>query len=114
MSMRHRVSRLFRIETRFEAFLVIYAIAVGAAERARHYLETYPGWGGFLLAFACSGVVFVAGAKLLDAVRPVPKRALAARTLPRRPLRSRLLSRNRRTAPPTGRGAGSHSSLRKD
>jgi hypothetical protein len=35
---------------------------------ARHYLEMYPGFGGWLLALACTGVVFVAGAKLLDSV----------------------------------------------
>jgi hypothetical protein len=52
---------------------VIYAIAVGAVERGQHYLQTYPGIGGWLLALACTGVVFVAGAKLLDSVRvPAP------------------------------------------
>jgi hypothetical protein len=39
-------------------------------ERGRHYLDVYPGFGGWLLALACTGVVFVAGAKLLDSVRP--------------------------------------------
>jgi hypothetical protein len=65
-----KIGRLFIIKTRAEAWLVIYAIAVGAVERGRHYLETYPGWGGWLLAIACTGVVFIAGAKLLDSVRP--------------------------------------------
>jgi hypothetical protein len=69
MSMLRRVGRLFTIKTRFEAWLVIYAIAIGAVERGRHYLETYPGWQGWLLALACTGVVFLAGAKLLDSVR---------------------------------------------
>lgn len=73
MAMLKKISRLFQIKTRFEAWLVIYAIALGAVERGRHYLETYPGWGGWLLAVACTGVVFVAGAKLLDSVRlPAP------------------------------------------
>ena len=67
-----RVGRLFTIKTRFEAFLVIYAIALGAVERGRLYLQTYPGVGGWLLFLACTGVVFIAGAKLLDSVRPVP------------------------------------------
>ncbi len=68
--MLHKIGRLFTIKTRFEAWLVIYAIALGAVERGRLYLETYPGWGGWLLAVACTGVVFIAGAKLLDSVRP--------------------------------------------
>ena len=68
--MLRKVGRLFTIKTRWEAWLVIYAIALGAVERGRHYLDTYPGWSGWMLAAACSGVVFVAGGKLLDAVRP--------------------------------------------
>ena len=39
---------------------------LGAVERGRHYLEIYPGWGGWTLAIACTGVVFFAGAKLLE------------------------------------------------
>ena len=70
--MLRKIGRLFTIKTRWEAWLVIYAIALGAVERGRHYLGTYPGWQGWLLAAACTGVVFIAGAKLLDAVRPVP------------------------------------------
>ena len=65
-----RLARLFTIKTRFEAFLIIYAIALGAVERGATYLETYPGAGGWSLFAACTGVVFIAGAKLLDAVRP--------------------------------------------
>src|SRR3982751_3464877 len=68
-----KVARLFQIKTRFEAWLVIYAIALGAVERGRHYLEVYPGFGGWLLAIACTAVVFVAGGQLLDSVSsPVP------------------------------------------
>jgi len=70
--MRIKFARLFTIKTRFEAFLVIYAIALGAVERGASYLVTYPGIGGWLLFLACTGVVFIAGAKLLDAVRPEP------------------------------------------
>ena len=66
--MLRKLGRLFTIKTRFEAWLVIYAISLGAVERGRLYLETYPGWGGWLLALACTGVVFVAGGKLLDSV----------------------------------------------
>ena len=72
MAMLRKIGRLFTIKTRLEAWLVIYAIALGAVERGRHYLDTYPGWQGWMLAAACTGVVFIAGAKLLDAVRPSP------------------------------------------
>ncbi len=96
-----KIGRLFQIKTRLEAWLVIYAIALGAVERGRHYLETYPGWGGWTLALACTGVVFLAGAKLLDSVRPAPvaiaagpyappvkRRSIIGRSRPRRlPLR---------------------------
>ena len=70
LRMLRKVGRLFTIRTRWEAWLVIYAIALGAVERGRHYLEVYPGFGGWLLALACTGVVFVAGGKLLDSVTP--------------------------------------------
>ena len=61
MAMLKKIGRLFTIKTRLEAWLVIYAIALGAVERGRLYLDTYPGWGGWLLAVACTGVVFIAG-----------------------------------------------------
>ena len=64
---------MFVIKTRLEAYLVTYAIAVGAVERGVHYLQNYPGNGGMLLAAACLGVPFIAGAKLLDSVRPAPQ-----------------------------------------
>ena len=67
-----KIGRLFVIKTRLEAYLVTYAIAVGSVERGAHYLQQYPGNGGWLLAAACLGVPFIAGAKLLDSVRPVP------------------------------------------
>jgi hypothetical protein len=71
-TMLRRIGRLFTIKSRWEAWLVIYAIALGAVERGQHYLAAYPGWSGWMLAMACTGVVFLAGAKLLDAVRPQP------------------------------------------
>ena len=64
-----RLGRLFVIKTRWEAILVIYALAVGAVERGFHYVERFPGIGGWLLFAACTGVVFMAGAKLLDMTR---------------------------------------------
>jgi hypothetical protein len=111
--MRARIARLFTIKTRFEAWLVIYAIALGAIERGSHYLETYPGFGGWLLAFACTGVVFLAGGKLLDSVKPKPAAAVFgpyAGTLPRQ----RLVSRSRSRARPPHFGSESPTSLRKD
>jgi len=60
--------RLFLIKTRFEALAVIYALGLGAAERGFHYVDRYPGIFGYLLFAACTGTVFMAGAKILDAV----------------------------------------------
>lgn len=104
-----RIKRLFTIKTRFEAFLVIYAIAVGSVERGQHYMAQYPGFGGLLLALACSGVVFVAGGKLLDSVRPVA----ASRPLPV-PVMRRLVSRSRPRSRPMHYGSRSAVSSRRD
>ena len=113
MTMRHRIARLFTIKTRTEAWLVIYAVALGAVERGRHYLETYPGAGGVLLAFACTGVVFLVGAKLLDAVRPAPVLAMAQSKAP--PIQRRAsLSRSRPRSRPSRFGSRSPLSPRKD
>ena len=67
--MLRKFSRLFVIKTRLEAFLIIYALALGATERGMHYLTQFPGWGGKLLFLACTGAVFMAGAKILDCLR---------------------------------------------
>ena len=67
--MRRKIARLFTIKTRLEAFLLIYALALGATTRGVAYLEQFPGWGGYLLFFACTGAVFLAGAKILDCLR---------------------------------------------
>lgn len=108
-----KIARLFTIKTRFEAWLIIYAIALGAVERGRHYLDTYPGWGGWLLALACTGVVFLAGAKLLDSVkRPRPAVAIGPYRAPAR--RPSALSRNRPTLRPMSRASESRSSRRTD
>jgi hypothetical protein len=64
-----RLSRLFVIRTRFEAFAIIYALAVGATQRGSVYLEQFPGWGGRLLFGACCLAVLMAGAKILDCIR---------------------------------------------
>jgi hypothetical protein len=73
-----KVKRLFVIKTRIEAYLVIYALALGATERGLHYLKQYPGYGGDLLFLACTGAVFLAGAKILDALRYERERKEAA------------------------------------
>ena len=67
--MLRKVKRLFTIKTRFEAFVLIYALALGATTRGVHYLEQYPGGWGYALFLACSGAVFLAGAKMLDCLR---------------------------------------------
>lgn len=67
--MLRKIGRLFVIKTRFEAFVIIYALALGATARGSHYLIDYPGWGGKLLFLATTGAVFLAGAKILDAIR---------------------------------------------
>jgi hypothetical protein len=64
-----KLGRLFVIKTRFEAYLIIYALATGAASRGVIYLSQYPGLGGKLLFWACMGSVFLAGAKILDCLR---------------------------------------------
>lgn len=108
-----KIGRLFQIKTRFEAWLVIYAIALGAVERGRHYLETYPGWGGWMLALACTGVVFIAGGKLLDSVKaPQPALATGPYLAPVR--RHGINGRNRPTRLPQRRGSESRISRRRD
>ncbi|MEQ1510226.1 MAG: hypothetical protein ABL909_07500 [Sphingopyxis sp.] len=64
-----KFKRLFIIKTRLEACLIIYALGLGAIERGLHYLDTYPGIGGYLLMAACTGSVFLGGAKIFDSLR---------------------------------------------
>ena len=112
MMMFKRIARLFTIKTRFEAFLVIYAIAVGAVERGLHYTQQFPGTLGYFLALCCTGVVFLAGGKLLDAVRPAP--ALAPANAAARPWARRAVSRSRPRSRRTAAAARSAGSSRKD
>jgi hypothetical protein len=114
MSLLRRLGRLFVIKTRFEAWLVIYAIALGAVERGRHYLDMLPGWPGWMLASACTGVVFLAGAKLLDSVRkPMP--AIAAGPYsPQVARRAYLTRRNRPRVQPNRRASASRISHHRD
>lgn len=67
--MHRKIARLFMIKTPFEAYAIIYALALGAVERGSVYLHQYPGFGGKLLFLACTGAVFMAGAKILDCLK---------------------------------------------
>jgi hypothetical protein len=113
MAMLQKIGRLFVIKTRVEAWVVIYAIALGAVERGRHYIEAYPGFGGWMLAAACTGVVFLAGAKLLDAVRPAPA-AIRIGPHPAAVQRRSAPIRNRPRAGLMRSGSELRSSLRRD
>jgi hypothetical protein len=113
MSMLKRLGRLFTLKTRTEAWLVIYAIAVGAVERGGHYLEVYPGLLGWFMALACTGVVFLAGAKLLDSTRPAAA-AVAAGPYASLPRRRPAITRSRPRLRPGYLRSGSRTSLRKD
>ena len=64
-----KLGRLFVIKTRLEAFMIIYALALGAVERGSVYLVRFPGIGGKLLFLACTGAVFMAGGKILDCIK---------------------------------------------
>ncbi len=67
--MLRRIGRLFVIKNRFEAYLIIFALALGAMTRGVQYTLEYPGLGGYLLWAATAGAVFLGGAKILDAIR---------------------------------------------
>lgn len=67
--MLRKIGRLFVIKNRFEAFAIIYALALGATARGSAYLTQYPGFGGKLLFLAATGAVFLAGAAILDSLR---------------------------------------------
>lgn len=77
--MLRKIKRLFVVKTRVEAYMIIYALAVGAVERGSVYLQQFPGFGGKLLFTACTGAVFMAGAKMLDCLR-IEREREAAKT----------------------------------
>ncbi len=64
-----KIGRLFVINTPLEAYLIIYALALGAVERGSIYLTRFPGFGGKLLFLACTCAVFMAGGKILDCLK---------------------------------------------
>lgn len=69
MKMLRKIGRLFVIKTHWEAYMIIYALALGAVERGSVYLSRFPGFGGKLLFLACTGAVFMAGGKILDCIK---------------------------------------------
>ena len=64
-----RIANLFILKNRWEALALIYAFALGAVERGEHYLQLYPGPFGWLLFAACTGAVFIGGARLMETTR---------------------------------------------
>lgn len=104
-----KLSRLFTIRTRLEAWAVTWAISLGAVERGKTYLATYPGALGWLFFLLCVGVVFLAGAKLLDSVAPAAK-PMPARRLPP----SRHLGRGRPKSARRMFGSAAPRSFRRD
>ena len=64
-----KLGRLFVIKTRFESYAIIYALALGAAERGSAYMKLFPGFGGYLLFGATGCAVLMGGAKILDCIK---------------------------------------------
>ncbi|MGL5837332.1 MAG: hypothetical protein ACRCY3_02405 [Sphingorhabdus sp.] len=63
-----KLGRLFQIKTKLEVFLITYALALGAVKRGQEYLVTYPGKLGWVFMALTTGAVFLASAKMLEAV----------------------------------------------
>jgi hypothetical protein len=63
-----KLTRLFQVKTKFEVFLVTYALGLGAVKRGQEYLIQYPGKIGWVFFALCTGTVFIASAKMLQAV----------------------------------------------
>ena len=76
--MLRKFGRLFVIKNRFEAFLIIFALALGAMDRGSHYVDAMPNWLGWTLFVACGGAVMLGGAKILDCIRYEQEAAKAA------------------------------------
>ena len=74
------IRRLFVIKTPVEAYMIIYALALGAVERGTVYLHKFPGFGGKLLFLACTGAVFMAGGKILDCLKHEKRLAQDSKT----------------------------------
>jgi len=62
------IFRSFTIKTKLDVFLITYALGLGAVKRGEEYLALYPGNIGKLFFLLCTGAVFIAAAKMLEAV----------------------------------------------
>ena len=67
--MLRKIGRLFVIKNRLEAFVIIYALALGATTRGLSYLEQYPPYWGEALFLAACAAVMLAGAAILDSLK---------------------------------------------
>ncbi len=67
--MLRKIGRLFVIKNRIEAFVIIYALALGATSRGLAYLEQYPPYWGEALFLAACAAVMLAGAAILDSLK---------------------------------------------
>lgn len=63
-----KIARLFTIKTKFEVFLITYALGLGAAERGKDYMLQYPGNIGKMFFVLCTAAVFIAASKMLEAI----------------------------------------------
>jgi hypothetical protein len=63
-----RILRLFTIKTKLEVFMITYALGLGAVKRGQEYMIQYPGNIGKVFFLLCTGAVFIAAAKMLQAV----------------------------------------------
>ena len=63
-----KLARLFQIKTKVEVFLITYALGLGAVKRGQDYMVQYPGKIGWVFFALCTGAVFVAASKMLQAV----------------------------------------------
>lgn len=63
-----KIKRLFQIKTKFEVYLITYALAMGSTKRGQDYLLQYPGKLGWVFFALTCGAVFLAAAKMLQAV----------------------------------------------
>lgn len=63
-----KLTRIFQIKTKAEVFLITYPLALGAVRRGQDYMLQYPGRTGWVFMLLCTAAVFVAAAKMLQAV----------------------------------------------
>ncbi len=68
MSRLKKLKRLFQIKTKVEVYLITYALALGSTKRGQDYLLQYPGKLGWVFFALTCGAVFLAAAKMLQAV----------------------------------------------